>query len=362
MKPRSDTPYARLWPPVASLALALGVIVGAAPASATPPDVADVADVADVTVERGVALGLFASHADWDYGPLLDEIRDLGATHVLIAVVWTQKTMSSARIHRQPGTSPHDATVVRTLRQARARGLVATLFPIVRLEEHRPDEWRGRIAPAAGVDAWFASYRDFMLTMADLARAGQAARVSVGSELVSLERNDRAWRALIRDVRARFPGRILYSANWDHFVEVPFWDAVDDVGVTAYFELARDESAPGPAALATAWQAPRAALAKLRQRTGKPLIITEVGYPSLVGAARYPWDETRRAPVDLATQAALYDAFCAAFREHAVIDGFYVWNWFGFGGPRDTSYTPRGKPAAAALSACLRSAWSAWHP
>lgn len=310
-------------------------------------------------VERGVALGLFATDPAWDYGPLLDEVKALGASHVLIAVVWTQRHMTSARVHRQPGTSPDNATIVRTLRQAQERGLVTTLFPIVRLEEHKPDEWRGRIAPSAGTDAWFDSYRDFLRTMARLAQAGGAARLSVGSELVSLERHDANWRALIADVRALFSGRVLYSANWDHFVEVPFWDAVDDVGVTGYFELARDERMPEAAALDEAWRAPREALAKLKARTGKPLVVTEVGYPSVVGAARSPWDETRRARVDLDAQVTLYDAFCRAFRrrdEH-VLDGFYVWNWFGFGGPDDGSYTPRNKPAARALERCLRTAW-----
>ena len=326
---------------------------------------------ADVGVEKGVALGLFASDPRWDYGPLLDEVRDLGASHVLLAVVWTQKTMRSARIHRQHGTTPDDDVIVRTLRQARARGLSVTLFPIVRLEEHAPDEWRGRIDPRAGLDAWFASYRDFLVTMAALAQEGGAARLSVGSELVSLEHHDARWRTLIAEVRARFSGRLLYSANWDHFTQVPFWDAVDDVGVTAYFELARDEHMPSNADLDRAWEGPRASLLALKAATGKPLVVTEVGYPSMVGAARYPWDETRRAAIDLAGQATLIDAFCRAFRSPprgthpdasashrgGSIDGFYVWNWFGFGGPTDTSYTPRKKPGARALEGCLRAAW-----
>lgn len=323
------------------------------------------AAAADGDVERGVALGLFASDPRWDYGPLLDEVRDLGATHVLLAVVWTQRTVGSARLHRQRGASADDDVIVRTLQQAKARGLSATLFPIVRLEQHAPDEWRGRIEPRAGVDAWFASYRDYILTMAGLARQGGAARLSVGSELVSLEHHDARWRALIADARARFPGRVLYSANWDHFTRVPFWDAVDDVGVTGYFELAANERLPTNEELARAWREPLASLRALKAATGKPLIVTEVGYPSMVGAARSPWDETRRAAVDLEGQARLIDAFCRAFRgpvgavdagdvAEGGLDGFYVWNWFGFGGPADTSYTPRNKPGAAALARCLR--------
>ncbi len=302
--------------------------------------------------ERGVALGLFASDPRYDYGPLLDEIRDLGATDVELDVVWTQHDRRSARIHRTRGITPDDATVLRTLRQAKARGLRALLFPIVRLEQRSAKEWRGRIDPAAGKDAWFSSYGDFLDVMAGLAAQGGAAGLSVGSELVSLEDQEAHWRALIARARARFPGRLLYSANWDHFDEVPFWDAVDEVGVTGYFELATDDALPSAAALDAAWGAPRAALVALKERTHKPLVVTEVGYPSLVGAAHRPWDETRVAAVDVLGQARLISSFCRAMVGAGVVDGFYVWNWFGTGA-QDGSYSPRGKPAAADVARCL---------
>ena len=80
----------------------------------------------------------------------------------------------------------------------------------------------------------------------------------------------------------------------------------------------------------------------------------------VVTAARYPWDETRKAPSDLQLQRELYAAFCESFAGQPVIDGVYFWNWFGFGGPKDTGYTPRGKPAAEAMKSCLANpAWDA---
>jgi hypothetical protein len=33
------------------------------------------------------------------------------------------------------------------------------------------------------------------------------------------------------------------------------------------------------------------------------------------------------------------------------LDGLYVWNWYGFGGPGTIGYTPRGKPAESELRA-----------
>lgn len=318
--------------------------------------------------QKGVGLGLFASDPDYDYGALLDEIRAVGATDVQLTVVWAQQRIDSSRIHRstRPSTmTASDATVLRTLQQAKARGLRTTLFPIVRLEEHTPKEWRGRIAPLAGTDAWFASYRDYVVTMADLAARGGADRLSIGSELLTMEQQRDSWLALIGDVRQRFSGKLLYSSNWDHFVPVSFWDAVDEIGVTAYFELATHADAGADAgvvdddALAAAWRGPVRELTAFARQKRKPLVITEVGYPSKKTAAWHPWDETSDADVDLALQARLYDAFCDAWK-HEPLDGFYVWNWFGFGGDDDGGYTPRQKPAAVNLARCLRD--PAWDP
>ncbi len=326
----------------------------------TPPRVA----ASDVTsFQRGVGLGLFATDAEYDYGHLLDEIVAHGATDVLIVVAWYQSDVTAHDIAPRPSYSPSDATLARTLRQARARGLRVSLLPIVRLAKRTPTEWRGRIRPAAGVDAWFASYERYLLRMASIAKATGSERFGVGSELLSLEREEARWRALIAKVRRTTPSTLYYSANWDHFDPIRFWDALDEVGVTAYFELARDEAPPTTKQLADAWRGPVRSLASLRARLNKPLVITEVGYPSIVSAARYPWDETRRAPIDLALQARLYEAFCDAFAGSGVLDGAYFWNWFGFGGASDSTYTPRKKPAAKVMRRCLeRKSWDSMRP
>jgi hypothetical protein len=337
----------------------LSLLLAGCPAAA--PSTTTAAAARPTATQKGVALGLFAADPAWDYGPLLDELQGAGATDVLVAVVWAQPRIDSARIHRSRApttTSPDDATVVRTLLHVRDRGMRATLFPIERLELHTREEWRGRIAARAGVDAWFDSYRDFVVVMAGLAAEGGAARFSVGSELLSVEHEEARWRALIKEVRRRFSGRLLYSANWDHYRQVPFWDAVDEVGVTAYFELAGDDDDEvSDDELQAAWAAPKRELLAFAASRRQPLVITEVGYPAKETAAWHPWDETARAAVDVELQARLYDAFCAAWKREP-LDGFYVWNWFGFGGDDDGGYTPRGKPAARALARCLRDpAW-----
>ena len=36
-----------------------------------------------------------------------------------------------------------------------------------------------------------------------------------------------------------------------------------------------------------------------------------------------------------------------------MLDGVYVWNWYGYGGLDTTGYTPRGKPAETEVRALL---------
>lgn len=303
---------------------------------------------------RGVALGLFASDPEWDYGPMVEEIRRRGATDVLVVVNGFQSSRFASDVRLSPGRSPSLHNVERTLRAVRGAGMRAALMPVVRLDRRGPGDWRGVITPADGAEAWFSAYRRFVLPLAEIAGATGARRLVVGSELNALEDRGDLWRALIADVRARFDGTVSYSANWDRAHAVPFWNALDEVGLTAYFPLQlQSQSAPSPEQLARAWRAPRAQIDALSRRTGKPVVVTEIGYPSQRGVAAHPWDDTTGAPVDLALQRRLYEGFCDALADAPAVRGFYVWNWFGYGGPRDPGFSPRGKPAASALAECF---------
>jgi hypothetical protein len=313
----------------------------------------------DESFVRGVALGLFATDPEWDYGPLVDEIRARRATDVLVVVNAYQSDRSASDIALRPGRSPTHSTVERTLSQIRGAGMRAALMPVVRLERRGPHDWRGVIGPSDGLDAWFDSYRRLVLPLARIAERAGARRFIVGSELGSLERYEAQWRTLISELRPQFSGTLTYSANWDRAHAVGFWDALDEVGLTAYFPLDGGGEPPSAEMLVHAWRTPRAQIDALGQRVGKPVLVTEIGYPSQRGAANHPWDDTSAAPVDLRLQRRLYRSFCDAFAQTPSISGFYVWNWFGIGGPRDPGFTPRGKPAASELTACFARPWPA---
>jgi hypothetical protein len=301
---------------------------------------------------RGAALGLFATDPAYDYRVMVGEIADRGATDLLVVVPLVQSGPSHHDLAWVPGTTPHLDNVRRTVRQARDRDLRVGILPIVRLAHRRPDEWRGVIRPEAGVDAWFKAYATAIEPLVALAAEEEVVRLGLGSELSSLEGHEAHWRALAARVRDRYDGRLFYAVNWDRTGEVGFWDAVDEVGISGYFELAPPGEDPDDAALARAWVAPRRTVAELARTVDKPVFFAEIGYPAHRLAAARPWDHVAEAELDVALQARLWGAFCEAFRAEPAVEGFYAWNWFGHGGPRDRSYSPRGKPTAAVLARC----------
>ena len=78
----------------------------------------------------------------------------------------------------------------------------------------------------------------------------------VGTEYVSSETMRDRWLDVITHVRSIFDKQLVYSANWDHFDPVSFWDAVDVMGVTAYHKLTQDNLDPSVEEMTRArWEA-----------------------------------------------------------------------------------------------------------
>ena len=315
-------------------------------AKAIPPPT----DLGSPPPERGIALGLFSQDGEYRYRKLLDEISATGATHVSLVWVWWQQDVRAVEIGPVDGWSATEAQVRDSIRYARQLGLHVTLFPIVRLRSSGKDEWRGRIKPT-DEGKWWRSYAAYILLNATIARQEDAQRLCVGSELLTREGMRGRWLSLIGRVRVAAPKiELMYSANWDHFRPVQFWDAVDVIGLTGYWELTKDLNA-STATLTAAWSPIVRDLRGWSRLMGRRLVLTEIGYPSLDGGAAWPWDETRGTAVDLEEQRRAYLAFIHRFSDRPWLQGVYWWNWFGFGGSSDTNYTPRDKPAADLIRA-----------
>ncbi len=324
---------------LAIAAAALGPRAARGPARGGPADL--------VRPLAGVALPMHHRDPRRRYDRELREIRALGADWVLLVVATEQLDAEASHVPRTSPRTPPDERVAATVRRARELGLEVLLMPVVLLARAGPDDWRGSLRPA-NPDAWWASYGELVGGLAEVGRAEGAAALAVGSELASLEREEARWRALVAATRARFPGRLTYSANWDHFDAIRFWDALDFAGMTAYFRLS-PEPDPTVADLARGWRRALGEARRLGARSHLPVVLTEVGVPSLRGGAAAPWDYTRDAPADPDLQRRAFEAFAEVFLPdgHPVpsLGGLFLYDWWGRGGPDDRTYTARGKPA-----------------
>jgi hypothetical protein len=305
---------------------------------------------------KGAALGLYMDLPALSYAQMFKEIRALGATHVSLVVAWSIRDIRASRIRPHATETVPDERVRAYIQQAHAAGLKVMLFPIVHVDRRRSGEWRGKLAPHHP-DRFWTEYQAFMQHYGKLAQEEDVAILSVGSELLTMESEQARWKAVIDGVRLVYKGKLTYSANWDHFDHVTFWEYLDVAGMTGYFELS-DSERPTLKELRETWDAATEVIATYPDRAGLPLVLTEVGYPSQLGSASHPWDYTKRRAPDPHLQYLCYRAMYEAWAARASkvkdpdklgLDGLFVWNWYGYGGPEDGSYTVRGKPAEAVV-------------
>jgi len=309
--------------------------------------------------QRGMSLGLFSKEKNYSYLNDLKEMKGWGVTHVMLVVSWYQKDVRGSEIRPRDYdgddvmTIP-DEKLKEVIRQAHSLGLKTMLFPILRLEVRQDKDWRGVIQPK-NLELWWKSYQTFILHYAQIAAEEGTDIFSVGSELLSREKETAHWKDLIAQVRRVFPGKLLYSANWDHYLHPEFWDDLDYLGVTAYYEVSKKKT-PSLGELKQSWGYIQKELLRWKQmHPDKKLVFTEIGYPSVDGTAIYPWNYYLEGQADPEEQALCYRAFIDTWRDSKDLAGVFFWVWWGEGGLKDKSYTPRGKPAEKWLKGWYKS-------
>lgn len=306
---------------------------------------------------RGVAMQLQRIDLIDEYKKGIDEIAALGADTVSIVVDSRQENGSSARIFIDLRKTPTPAQLGEVIRHAKSRKLRVVLMPIVLLDNPRGKEWRGTIRPESW-DEWFRSYREMIVHYAWIAEANGVDLLVVGSELVSTESKAAEWDKTIRAVRQKYKGQLTYSANWDHYSRIPFWNQLDLIGMNSYYKLGNDHTV-SVEEIERRWRDIQKDLLAFQRRMNKPLLLLEAGWCSLRNAAHEPWDYTKLGePIDLQLQRKLYEGFFRAWHGQPSLGGFIIWEWPpGEGGRNDKGYTPENKPAQEVMREWFAKPW-----
>ena len=253
-------------------------------------------------------------------------------------------------VHRHPAGETDEGTV-RAVSDAHALGMSALVKPQIWLGG---GQFVGEIAMRGDADwtRWFDAYRRFIVHEAVVAEAAGADAFCVGTELLGTEQRPQ-WADVIAAVRLATGAPLIYAANWAAGApKVPFWPALDAIGVDYYDPLSKDAAASDEALTQGVRQA-AATLGGLSRRTGKPVIFAEAGYPPVAAAWTAPHDEDTRRPSAPADAARAVAAVFRGLEKEPWWRGVYWWKVFSDGrAARDgeRGYNLLGTPAQRTIT------------
>jgi hypothetical protein len=297
--------------------------------------------------QKGIVLPLFALERDYNYKRAIDEIAGLGARSISFFVTNYQEDIRSNTIYLNLRAS-EPLQLQEMIDHAHRRGLSVFLFPTLHLQHLGPNEWRGVLAPT-NPDQWWDNYFRIIRYYLHIATNHDVEMFSIGSELCANEQDYDRWMKIIRYCRENYGGLLTYSANWDHFHNISFVRHLDFFGMNAYFGLTNKNDPKYPE-LIEAWKPAKERIQEAYREYSKPILFTEIGYPSVDGTAAKPWNYFSTEPIDLEEQALCYQAFIDTWDPPPpYLHGVYFYNWWGSGGIGDKDYTPRDKPAEDVL-------------
>ncbi len=210
--------------------------------------------------------------------------------------------------------------------------------------------WRGDINLYT-IESWKEleeRYRNYILFMAEFAEAQKIDMLCIGTELNSfIEKRPNYWFKLIDDIKRVYSGTLTYSANWDNYENIPFWNQLDYIGVNGYFPISNMDH-PEVSTTIKRWNKIKKGLSSISKEYNKQILITEFGYRNAKQAGLEPWLHVDQDNKEIAnqTQYNLLKAFFESIWQEEYIIGGFLWNWnYNLLPAGNTNFTVQEKPA-----------------
>ncbi len=286
-----------------------------------------------------------------------------GSNWAGVLATWYQANATATSIAAN-GSSPTDAAVIAAIQDLHSKNIKVMMKPHV---DSLDGSWRGTFHQnsSAEADAWFASYTAFITHYAQIAHDNNVEMFCMGTEYAQLSgaANLARWTNVINAIRAIYlpaDGLLTYASNatggGDEFTSVSFWGQVDLIGLDGYFPLTNHND-PTVAELKAAWTSSAGNVNGLNivlavqnfaaAHPGQPIIFTEIGYRSVAGANKAPFDFSSGSTFDPTEQHDCYEAMYEVWSQQtSFLKGVMWWDW-GVPNPgaNDLGYDVRGKPA-----------------
>lgn len=238
--------------------------------------------------------------------------------------------------------------VIRSIQLSKETGLKVMLKPQLWIS----DQFVGHIDFSETPEKWEdleKNYSQFILNFAKIADSLNIDLFSIGCEFKTwVVKRPRYWNNLIDRIKKIYNGKITYSANWDNFLNVPFWAKLDYIGVDSYFPMS-DSETPSVKELSEKWDGLKNLFHKTHKKYGLPILFTEYGFRSVDRNVKETWDADRPGAVNEDAQRNAYKAFFNSIYNQPWFAGGFLWKWevahSKAGGPNNNRFTPQNKKA-----------------
>ena len=254
-------------------------------------------------------------------------LEDLGITSVALMPFEYQASADEPyikHIEDLNGFREKDSTFIELSKLCKSQQLTVMLKPHLYIESG----WRDEIKydSKEDWDLWFADYSKLLLQYAKVAEAGGADILCIGTELLdSVKQQPDKWRELISEIRKIYSGKLTYAANWDkEYKAVPFWDALDYIGIQSYFPM-KVEGDVNVENLKKGVKPYLDTLSQVSRRFNKKVLLTEMGYRSIVNNYERPW--TWPMKWDIFTRVYSEESQVMAYK--AIMSSVFGQEWFG---------------------------------
>ncbi len=283
---------------------------------------------------RGVSLAHLhrggVGYGSEDCRKQLQALKAIGANWVAINDFAYMPEVNKPAVRFGGDPTTKEQQLARCIDDAHALGLKVLVKPHVWSRQfHNNQKWHGDIKMTSedDWDAWFAQYGQYVLFHARLAERTKCEMLCVGVEYEGTSASQEArWRKLIAEVRKVYSGPITYAAAFGEWPQVKWWDAVDYIGIDAYFPVATKPSATEDE-IRAGWANVYGFLEPFGKKWDKPLLFAELGYSASSKAALEPWAYDVVDP-DPKYQALLYQVALEEAAKRDYVAGVFLWKWF----------------------------------
>lgn len=272
--------------------------------------------------------GAFSTH---EAEKSMERLASLGTNWVAFPLVIRQDSFASTKFGFDFRYNVTDREAEKTIAKLKSLGMKVCLKPMINCAD---GTWRANISfpePDWGdVDywkEWFSCYTAFMCHYAEIAEYTGCEMLCIGCEMVGTERKSEYWRNLIADVRKVYSGKLVYNANHGKERNVDWYDAIDYIGTSAYYPVARDGDTTED--MCRVWETVKPSLKALSEEYGKKVIFMEIGCRSAKGCASMPWDFTHKdCPYNEEEQSNFYESCMKTMWNEDWFSGFFWWDWY----------------------------------